>query len=124
MYSAAIYITVLFFACMGITALFSPTSVTNFFGLKTSRADMRNEVRAVYGGFGVAIAGLLTASTFYSEVRQGVVLTVAIALFGMAAGRLLSFAIEHSEGHYPMVFLVVECVLGSLMLYVYSSSTV
>jgi uncharacterized membrane protein YeaQ/YmgE (transglycosylase-associated protein family) len=85
---------------------------------------MRNEVRAVYGGFGVAIAGLLTASTFYSEVRQGVVLTVAIALFGMAAGRLLSFAIEHSEGHYPMVFLVVECVLGSLMLYVYSSSTV
>ncbi|NJL22294.1 MAG: DUF4345 family protein [Leptolyngbyaceae cyanobacterium SM1_3_5] len=81
--------------------------------------------RAVLWWFsGVAIAGLLTASTIYPEVQQGVILTVAVALFGMAAGRLLSFAIEHSQEHYPVVFLVFECVFGSLMLCVYSSSAV
>jgi hypothetical protein len=116
------YITALFFACMGLTALVSPTSVTRFFRLNAIGADMRNEVRSVYGGFGMAIAGLLTVSVAYREVQRGVVLTVAVALFGMAVGRFFSFAVEHSEGHYPLVFLVVECLLGSFMFYVYTNS--
>jgi hypothetical protein len=123
MSSTVTYMTALFFACMGITALFSPTSITRFFKLSTIGADMRNEVRSVYGGFGIAISGLLTVSVAYPEVQRGVILTVAVALFGMAVGRILSFAVELSEGHYPFVFLVVECLFGSLMLYVYINSS-
>jgi hypothetical protein len=124
MSSTVTYITALFFACMGITALLSPTSVTRFFRLNTIGADMRNEVRSVYGGFGIAISGLLAVSVAYPEVQRGVILTVAVALCGMAMGRILSFIVERSEGYYPLIFLVVECLFGSLMLYVYTNSSV
>jgi hypothetical protein len=43
---------------MGVVVLARPASVTQFFGIREIRPDMRNEVRAVYGGFVVVIAAV------------------------------------------------------------------
>jgi hypothetical protein len=44
---------------MGITALVRPQVIGHFFRVRFDSLDGRNEVRAVYGGFGVAMAAVL-----------------------------------------------------------------
>jgi len=103
------------FALMGVAALSRPESILAYFGTATLTRDGRNEVRAVYGGFGLAIAGLLCAARFSEAIRGGAVVAVAVALLGMAAGRLISTLLDGAPGRYPWVFLGVE-LSGAAML--------
>ncbi len=104
---------------MGVIALLQPTRVTRCFSVPTLPADMRNEVRAVYGGFGVAMAALLIAATLVDAIESGVLLSVAVALLGMALGRLISLVIDTSVGKYPYLFLGLECLIGGALLYLW-----
>lgn len=109
-------ILALAFALMGIGALVVPTVVTRQFGIPSLTPEGRSEVRAVYGGFGLAIAGLLVWAAIDSSLRDGISITVAIALFGMAAGRLVSAAIDRSLSKVAALYLVIEVVGGGLLL--------
>jgi len=105
----------LFLLGMGLSALIRPAFVVSFVGLVPSTPDARNEVRAVYGGFGIALAALLVFTAESSALRPGVLLAAATALLGMAAGRALSLLIERT-GRWPLLFLAVEAVLGAALL--------
>ena len=72
----------------------------------------RNEVRAVYGGYGVAMAVLLVVCRDQPQWRDGVVVTLSLALLGMAVGRLLSWLVDRRLDRYPALFMVIEIVLG------------
>jgi Domain of unknown function (DUF4345) len=73
-------------------------------------------VRAVYGGFGVAIAGLLVAAPT-TAMAPGIYLTVAVALAGMAGGRVVSAVIERPSGLYPEWFYCgVETALAVILV--------
>ena len=109
-------ILALAFALMGIGALVSPTIVTRQFGVPALTVEGRSEVRAVYGGFGLAIAGALIYAVIDANLREGIALTVAIALFGMAAGRLISAAIDRSMRKVAAGYLVIEGAGGGLLL--------
>ena len=50
------------FLLMGLGALWRPVLVTAQFGIPSLTRDGRNEVRAVYGGFGLAMALVLLAA--------------------------------------------------------------
>lgn len=104
------------FALMGVAALARPESILAYFGTATLTRDGRNEVRAVYGGFGLAIAGLLGAARFSEAIPSGAVLAVAVALLGMAAGRLISVLLDGAPGRYPWVFLAVELTSAAMLL--------
>jgi len=104
------------FALMGIGALVSPAVVTRQFGIATLTPDGRSEVRAVYGGFGLAIAAVLVYAIVEPDLRIGIALTVAIALFGMAAGRLISAALDRSLSKVAALYLVIELVGGALLI--------
>lgn len=110
-----IAIASLFLLGMGLCAMVRPAFVVAFVGLIPSTADARNEVRAVYGGFGVAMAALLVFTSEDATLRPGVLLAVAAALLGMAGGRVVSMIAERT-GRWPVVFLVVEAVLGAWLL--------
>jgi hypothetical protein len=113
-------ITVLFiaaaFALIGLMAIARPESILAYFGTRSLTRDGRNEVRAVYGGFGLAIAALLCASSLHPPIRTGAVLAVAVALLGMAAGRLLSVLLDGSPGRWPWIFMAVELGGGCALL--------
>jgi hypothetical protein len=81
----AIFLNVVLFLGMGIHALARPHSVVASVGIVPETADARNEVRAVYGGFGIATAVLLVVASEDIQLRSGVLLAVAVALLGMAA---------------------------------------
>ena len=62
----------------------------------------RSEVRAVYGGFGLAIAGVLVfAAIADGDLRKGILITVGAALAGMAFGRLAAAVLGDPTAFYP-----------------------
>jgi hypothetical protein len=84
-----------FFAGMGLYALAAPAALAGPFALTVTLPQARSEIRAVYGGFGLAVAGVLCWSAFGDDgLRNGAALTVGVALAGMAAGRVISRLVD------------------------------
>ncbi len=116
--NAAAAVVAAFFAGMGLVALVRPAFIWAPFGVAPTTPAARSEVRAVYGGFGLAIAALLVLSDdAAADFRDGVLVAVAVSLFGMAAGRLASACVEpRTLLGSPGFFFLVEAALGGLTL--------
>ena len=107
----------LFFLAMGVLALARPARLVAPFGISLTGPDARLEVCGVYGGFGIAIAALLGVAALDPAAHAGELLTVAVALFGMAGGRLIGRIRDRPGGFYPVWFYSwVEVVAGALLL--------
>ena len=104
---------------MGVFALAWPSGVMLLFGTRDLSVNGRNEVRAVYGGYGHAAGGILLASIFGPAWGPGVQLAFAVSLFGMAAGRALSLAFDHGAGVVPWTFFLLEIALGGALMYAF-----
>ncbi|MBN6040954.1 DUF4345 family protein [Amycolatopsis sp. 195334CR] len=106
-----------FFLAMGAYALAAPAALARPFRLTVDAPESRSEIRAVYGGFGLAIAAVLVlAVADGGEFRRGVVVTVGIALAGMAVGRVLSRLVDKGTSFYPIWFyFVVEAFAAGLL---------
>jgi hypothetical protein len=115
---AIIGVIAVFFVGMGGYALAAPATLVRPFGITLGESAARSEVRAVYGGFGLAIAAVLTyAAVAEGELRNGILITVAAALAGMAFGRLASTALGDRTGFYPNWFyFLVESVAAVALL--------
>lgn len=106
----------LFFAGMGLSALIDPQGTLRFFSPPVFEADMRNEVRAVYGGYGLAVAALLLATFRWPAIATGARIAIAVSLLGMAGGRVVSLLIEPASSNWPLAFIAVEVVLAAILL--------
>ncbi|WP_410661211.1 DUF4345 domain-containing protein [Amycolatopsis sp. lyj-112] len=106
-----------FFLAMGSYALAAPSALIRPFRMTADSPESRSEIRAVYGGFGIAIAAALTLAVLHDgDFRRGVVTTVALALAGMAAGRVLSRLLDQRTGFYPVWFYCgVEAVAAGAL---------
>jgi len=115
---ALIAVVGVFFLGMGIYGLAAPAALIRPFGVALDRPEARAEVRAVYGGFGVAIAGILAFAVLRPEFRTGIVLTVGVALIGMAFGRVFAALAGDRTAFYPnwFYFLVELAAAGVLLL--------
>jgi hypothetical protein len=114
---AVIAVIGVFFAGMGCYALAFPTAIIRPFGITLGGAASRSEIRAVYGGFGLAIAGVLGyAAVADGDVRTGVLIAVGAALAGMAFGRLVSAVLDERTAFYPNWFYcLVEAVAAAAL---------
>ncbi|MFB7930913.1 DUF4345 family protein [Streptomyces sp. NPDC056039] len=111
-------IVALFFLGMGLFGLVAPRALIRPFGIELSVPEARAEVRAVYGGFGVAVGALLAWAVLGGSggVRSGVVLTVAVSLAGMAFGRLVARVVERPSAFYPSWFYFWVETVGAVVL--------
>lgn len=107
-----------FFAGMGLYALAAPAALAGPFALTVTLPQARSEIRAVYGGFGLAVAGMLCWSAFGDDgLRNGAALTVGVALAGMAAGHVISRLVDTPTAFYPIWFYcLVEAVGAAVIL--------
>lgn len=114
---AVIAVIGVFFAGMGCYALAVPDAIIRPFGITLGSAAARSEVRAVYGGFGLAIAGVLGyAVVADGAVRTGILITVGAALAGMAFGRVVSAVLDERTAFYPNWFyFLVEAVAAAAL---------
>ena len=101
---------------MGVGATAKPAFVMAQFGILDLTPAGRNEVRAVYGGFGIFMALALLVALRQPELRDGILFAVAAALGGMAAGRLLSAAVDRSIDRAPLGYLVLEVIVAVMLL--------
>lgn len=114
----AIVAIAVFFLGMGLYAIAAPTALVRPFGITLTTSTSRAEVRAVYGGFGVAIAGILAVAAVNPDYRTGITLTVAAALAGMALGRIISAVIDrHRTTFYPNWFYCLVELGAALLLF-------
>lgn len=104
------------FLLMALVAFASPASVVAYFGVLDLSMDGRNEVRAVYGGFGLAVAGLVAVAPYWPRFGPGILLTIALSLFGMALGRAISRAVDGGAGFYPWLFFCIEVAAGAALI--------
>ncbi|MGW4327812.1 DUF4345 family protein [Nocardia sp. NPDC004573] len=107
-----------FFLGMGVYALAAPTALIRPFGIRLGEASARYEVRAVYGGFGLAMAAVLAVAALDLEsLRGGIMVAVGAALAGMAFGRVASAALDERTAFYPTWFYGVVEVAGAAALF-------
>jgi len=114
---AIIGVSAVFFLGMGVYALAAPAALVRPFGTTLGGAASRSEVRAVYGGFGLAIAGVLVyAAVNPGDIRTGILIAVAAALAGMAFGRVAAVVLGDRTSFYPNWFYcVVEAVAATAL---------
>src|SRR5262245_32441871 len=105
--TVGILVNAVFFFCMGMAAIVRPHAVVLLVQLVPHTPDARNEVRSVYGGFGIAVSLLLVYAAYNTDIRSGILLAVAVALLGMVSGRVIGLFIER-PGKWPMAFMVME----------------
>ena len=101
---------------MGVGAIAKPAFVTAQFGILELTPAGRNEVRAVYGGFGIFMSLALVVALRQPELRSGIVFAVAAALGGMAAGRLVSAAVDRAIDRAPLAYLALEVIVAVMLL--------
>lgn len=113
-----ILLVAVFFLGMGVYGLVLPDRLAAPFGIAAHSPTSRTEIRAVYGGFGIATAIVLTiAAVDIGDVKVGACLAVAAALAGMAFGRLVSALVDERTSFYPVWFyFLVELVLAGMLL--------
>lgn len=107
----------LFFLAMGIAAIVSPAWILDTFGVHVETPEGRAEVRAVYGGFGIAVGVLLFVALGVESIRDGAFVAIAVALVGMAGGRAASALLGERLALFPTWFFFgVEVALAGLLL--------
>jgi hypothetical protein len=106
------------FAAMGLAALARPRDVLAQFGVAVETAEGRNEVRAVYGGFGLAVAAVLAVAALGNpSTAEGILVAIAFALVGMAGGRLAAAAVERPRSAYPVwTYFAIEVAGAAALL--------
>ena len=114
---AVIAVTAVFFLGMGLYALAAPAALIRPFGVTPETPTSRSEIRAVYGGFGLAIAAVLVYAAWRGgDVGKGILITVGIALAGMALGRVASAVVDDRTPFYPNWFYgIVEVVAAAAL---------
>jgi len=103
------------FIGMGTIALIRPALIMKLVDGSAATINSRNEIRAVYGGFGICLGLLLVLiEPMYSELSKGVYLASGVALAGMAVGRLISVFIER-PGLLPWFYMLIESAAACLL---------
>jgi hypothetical protein len=113
----SLVIGLLAFAAMGGLLLWQPQYISRVTNMELTTAESRSETRAVYGGFGVAIALALFIALVYSPLRGGVMMTVGLALIGMAAGRGYAAWLERPTSQIIWGLLAGEAILGLMIFF-------
>jgi Domain of unknown function (DUF4345) len=119
---AVIAVIGVFFLGMGIYALAAPAALIRPFGITLEQPTSRSEVRAVYGGFGLAIAAVLAYAAAAPEHRTGIPITVGAALAGMAFGRIVSAVIDSRTSFYPNWFYCLVEIVAAAALFAFARS--
>jgi len=115
--TVVIVLAAVFFLGMGVFALTRPAALIGPFGITLPIPESRAEVRAVYGGSGLAIAGMLALAAAGHPARAGILITVAAALAGMAFGRLVSGVVDRPKAFYPNWFYFIVEVVSAAALW-------
>lgn len=101
------------YTAIGGVAALTPARVPGVFGGTAGTPEARTEVRAVYAGIPLALAGSLAAASGSAPGDDAVLRTVGAASAGMAVARLAGCVAERRLTVWPTgAFLALEAALA------------
>lgn len=96
---------------IGLWAMADPVALAESLDLELRSDLARLEIRAMYGGFSIALGGLhLLASTRAAWLVQALVSTTVLTA-GLLTGRFLSIAVDGFPGVFALVLIGSELAL-------------
>ena len=110
-------IGLILFAAMGGVMLWQPQYITRVTNIELSTPESRSETRAVYGGFGIAMALALLVAMISMDLRGGIMLTAGLSLIGMACGRGYAAWLERPTSPIIWGLLGGEAILGLMLFF-------
>lgn len=104
-----------FFGAIGVSAMIRPRNLLQGFSMEANEPESRNEIRAVYGGFPLAVAALLIFSLTRPDLSDGILIALAASSAGMAMGRIVSVSIDRKLGRDPAIYIVLELIVALMI---------
>ena len=93
-------------------------SLEALFGITVDSTNLANIMRAIMGlYFGMIVIGLFGA--FSPSMAGPALVSFAVFMLGLAAGRVLSFVLDGMPHWLLVVYAVVEVVLGTIAIVLY-----
>lgn len=105
----------LFFGAIGVSAMIRPRNLLQGFSIEANEPESRNEIRAVYGGFPLAVAALLIFSLTRPDPSDGILIALATSSAGMAIGRIVSVMIDRKIDRDPAIYIVLELIVALMI---------
>jgi hypothetical protein len=105
----------LFFGAIGVSAMIRPRNLLQGFSIEANEPESRNEIRAVYGGFPLAVAALLIFSLTRPDLSDGILIALATSSAGMAIGRIVSVIIDRKIDRDPAIYMVLELIVALMI---------
>jgi len=87
------------------------TSLKQLYGITVAGTDLTHIFRA-YMGLYLAAAALWLAGAFSAPLRRPALITAGVFMLGIAAGRLLSLAVDGMPDPKFIAYLVIELIAG------------
>lgn len=108
-----------FYAGVGLTALVRPALVPAIFGGQAPTASSRTEIRAVYGGLPLAMAGMVLREARRGTKQRagGMTDTVAALSAAMAAGRVVGSVLEGEADGVTRAFVALEAATAAALAF-------
>ena len=95
----------------GLVSLFKPESVTGFTGLRPEGGRGITEIRAVLGGFFIALGA---APLFLNSPVAFTMLGIAYLVVGLVRG--ISIVVDKSATQSNIISLIVEIIFGVILV--------
>ncbi len=105
----------LFFGVIGVSAMTRPRNLLQGFSIEAHEPESRNEIRAVYGGFPLAVAALLMFSLTRPDLSNGILIALATSSAGMAIGRIVLVLIDRKLGRDPAIYIALELIVALMI---------
>lgn len=99
------------------TAGTAPAAFAERLGLAVANAGGRNEVRAQYAGFFLAVAAICIAALAGAVPRAAAYAVLAVVFFGLFAGRIAGLGLNGGTAGYPPTIRALLAIdtLGSAL---------
>lgn len=107
-----------FYTGVGFAALLRPAFVPSIFGGLAPTASSRTEIRAVYGGLPLAMAGLVVAESKNRSRGSvgGKTDAVAALSAAMAVGRVIGAVVEGEADGVTRLFIALEAATAAALV--------
>ncbi|MCW2817089.1 MAG: hypothetical protein JWN84_4544 [Nocardioides sp.] len=105
-----------FYTGVGTAALLRPALVPRIFGGSAPTASARTEIRAVYGGLPLAMAGFVVAESRSAATGSPRTDAVAALSAAMAIGRVIGSVAEGEADAVTRLFIALEAATAAALV--------
>lgn len=105
---AVLLLALMMFGGFGVWLLIAPENLAGWVGITTTRPGGATELRALYGGLEIGLAGFMVWGFVRAEMTGAACLCLGLSMAGIAIARCVGLIVDGSGSEKHYLFLTVE----------------